>query len=120
MVRILVGTDAGDTPEVRDVMDLICEKVNAIESSYPRDAQELLDIYEELKILATFDRWLLITKSLAARMHNDKQSKPGATSSSRANSHETKPSTDGPPPCPSPLPTAQPSKPDYRTSKSKS
>ena len=58
-VGILVGIDAGDTLAVRNVMDLICEKVNAIESSYSPDAQEPFDTHEELKILAALHPWLV-------------------------------------------------------------
>ena len=44
---------------MREVMDLICERVDAIEMSYPKeDERERHDSHEGLKILAVHPAWL--------------------------------------------------------------
>ena len=119
-VRILVGTDAGDTPKVRDVMDLIYKNLNDIELSYPDDAQETFDIHEEVKMLATFDHRLVNYKVTCSTNAQRQAIDTWCRLLIQGKQSRTKPSTDGPSTCPSRLPTAQPSKQDYRTEKSKS
>jgi len=57
-VEVTVGTDEDDTLAVREVMDLICERVDNIEMSYPADERERCDSHEHLKILALPPAWL--------------------------------------------------------------
>jgi hypothetical protein len=46
-------------PAVREVMDLICERVDVMEMSYPeKDERERYDSYEGLKILTVRLAWL--------------------------------------------------------------
>ncbi|CAG8981546.1 hypothetical protein HYALB_00013931 [Hymenoscyphus albidus] len=66
-VQVTVGTDENDAPAVREVMDLICKGVDAIEKRYPEDERESLDSHEELKMLALFptlfDRYSVTCKT---------------------------------------------------------
>lgn len=59
IVDVTVGKDENDSLAVRQVMDLICERVDAIEMSYanPR-ARERQESHEELKFLAVLPAWM--------------------------------------------------------------
>ncbi|CZR69729.1 uncharacterized protein PAC_19629 [Phialocephala subalpina] len=54
-VEITDGTGEDDTSAVRKVKDLICETLDTIEMSYPKeDERERYDSHEDLKILAIY------------------------------------------------------------------
>ncbi|KUJ09516.1 uncharacterized protein LY89DRAFT_676297 [Mollisia scopiformis] len=58
-VDVTIGKDENDSLAVRQVMDLICERVDDIEMSYanPR-ARERQESHEELKFLAALPAWM--------------------------------------------------------------
>ena len=43
---------------MREVIELICERVNTIEKNYPEDEKEHCHCHEDLKILAVYPAWL--------------------------------------------------------------
>jgi len=57
VVEAHLGTDENDTADAREVMDLICEKVNDIEMRYDEYERESCDSHEEAKILAVHATW---------------------------------------------------------------
>jgi hypothetical protein len=58
-VEMLAGIDEADSPAVLQVMDLFCGRVDAIESTYPRDEQERFETHEEFKFNTSLDRSLV-------------------------------------------------------------
>jgi hypothetical protein len=56
-VEVVNGTDEADSPAVLQVIDLFCQKIDAIESNYPPDAQMRLETHEEFKFTTSLPRW---------------------------------------------------------------
>jgi hypothetical protein len=58
-VEFTAMTDEADSPAVREVMDVFCQEINAIEERYPQDQQELIQHHEDFKHLTSLDRWIV-------------------------------------------------------------